>query len=94
MLTLQGVKIMRRILGKVCMALFVPVLLASLLFAGCGSAESGDYEHEVAEINSLTSQKLEESLYLLNKEEHGEQEAQVEEEAHEERRPRKRKRGR
>ncbi|MEW6552919.1 MAG: hypothetical protein AB1384_01355 [Actinomycetota bacterium] len=64
------------------MTLFMPVLLASLLFAGCGSADSGDYEHEVAEINRATSQKLEESLHLLGKEEHGEQEGQVEEEAH------------
>ena len=69
---------MRRIIGKVCMALFVPVLLASLLLAGCGSADSGDYEHEVAEINRVTSQKLEESLHLLGEEEEG----QVDEEAH------------
>jgi hypothetical protein len=66
---------MRSILDKLCMALVLPVILASLLLVGCGSAGSSDYQLEVSALNKETAEKLEESLHLLGESGHGEEEA-------------------
>jgi|GEM_PF-3177687 len=73
LLTQQGVKNMRRVVAMVGMALVLSVLPASLLFAGCGSADSGDYQQEVSTLNKEAAEKLEEALHPLGEEGHGEE---------------------
>ena len=70
---------MRRVVVMVHIALVMLFLLASLLFAGCGSADNGDYQREVSALNKETAEKLEEALHPLSEESHGEEVAGVSE---------------
>ncbi len=65
---MQGVNAVKRELKILLVALMLSIACASPLLAGCGSADPGDYEREVSELNETAAELREEASHHLAEE--------------------------